>query len=72
MQFDGLRGVGAEALADSWSDLANRDVPIAALCTIRDRAATALREAVPEFVPAEDRAKPATVVVFPGRRARPH
>jgi FlaA1/EpsC-like NDP-sugar epimerase len=32
----------------------------------------ALREAVPEFLPAEDRAKPATVVVFPGRRARPH
>ncbi len=43
VQFDGLRGIGAEALADSWSDLANRDVPIAALCTIRDRAATALR-----------------------------
>lgn len=32
----------------------------------------ALREAVPEFAPAEDRARPATVVVFPGRRARQH
>ncbi len=30
----------------------------------------ALREAVPEFVPAEERNPPATVVVFPGRRAQ--
>lgn len=43
VRFDGLRDIGAEALADSWSDLANREVPVAALCTIRDRAATALR-----------------------------
>jgi len=43
VQFDGLRGIGADALSGSWSDLANRDVPISSLCTIRDRAATALR-----------------------------
>ena len=43
VRFDGLRGIGPEALTYSWSDLADRDVPIAALCTIRDRAATALR-----------------------------
>ena len=30
----------------------------------------ALREAVPEFVPTEERARPAAVVMFPGRRAR--
>lgn len=43
VQFDGLRGISPEALAGSWSDLSGRDVPVAALCTIRDRAATALR-----------------------------
>lgn len=32
----------------------------------------ALREAVPEFIPAEERARPATVVVFPGRSGRQH
>lgn len=37
-----------------------------------DGLGTALREAVPEFNPAEDRVRPATVVVFPGRRARQH
>ena len=30
----------------------------------------ALREAVPEFAPTEERARPAAVVMFPGRRAR--
>lgn len=44
VQFDGLRGVDAEALKDSWSDLAGREVPIASLCEVRDRAATALRQ----------------------------
>lgn len=32
----------------------------------------ALREAVPEFIPAEERVRPATVVVFPGRGGRQH
>jgi FlaA1/EpsC-like NDP-sugar epimerase len=32
----------------------------------------ALREAVPEFTPSEERVRPATVVVFPGRHARQH
>lgn len=44
VQFDGLRGVDAAVLKDSWGDLAGRDVPIASLCEVRDRAATALRQ----------------------------
>lgn len=44
VQFDGLRGVEPEALKDSWSDFAGREVPIASLCEVRDRAATALRQ----------------------------
>ncbi len=44
VQFDGLRGVDASILKDSWSDLAGRDIPIASLCEVRDRAATALRQ----------------------------
>ncbi|WP_176594513.1 ShlB/FhaC/HecB family hemolysin secretion/activation protein [Sphingobium sp. EM0848] len=43
VQFDGLRIVDPAMLKDSWSDLAGHDVPIASLCEIRDRAATALR-----------------------------
>lgn len=44
VQFDGLRGVDAALLKDSWADLSGRDVPIASLCEVRDRAATALRQ----------------------------
>lgn len=44
VRFDGLRVVDPAALKDSWSDLAGRDVPIASLCEVRDRAATALRQ----------------------------
>lgn len=44
VQFDGLRVVDAAQLQDSWSDLAGRDVPIASLCEVRDRAATTLRK----------------------------
>ncbi|HKY80564.1 MAG TPA: POTRA domain-containing protein, partial [Sphingobium sp.] len=44
VRFEGLRSVGPEALRDSWADLAGRDVPIASLCEVRDRAATALRQ----------------------------
>lgn len=43
VQFEGLRGVDPGLLKDSWSDLAGRDLPIATLCEVRDRAATALR-----------------------------
>ncbi|PJG46186.1 hemin transporter [Sphingobium sp. LB126] len=43
VQFDGLRVVDPAALKDSWNDLAGRDVPIASLCEVRDRVATALR-----------------------------
>lgn len=41
--FAGLKVVDPAALADSWGDMAGRDMPIAALCDVRDRAATALR-----------------------------
>lgn len=44
VRFEGLRGVDPEALRDSWSDMAGREVPIASLCEVRDRAATALRQ----------------------------
>lgn len=43
VSFEGLQAVPAEALQDSWSEFAGRDVPIATLCEIRDRAATSLR-----------------------------
>tara|TARA_R110000782_G_scaffold78293_5_gene156064 strand:- start:51252 stop:53009 length:1758 start_codon:yes stop_codon:yes gene_type:complete len=43
VSFEGLREVPAEALAESWSEFANRDVPLSSLCEIRDRAATILR-----------------------------
>ncbi|WP_336957865.1 ShlB/FhaC/HecB family hemolysin secretion/activation protein [Sphingobium aquiterrae] len=36
--------VDPAALRDSWADMAGHDVPIASLCEIRDRAATALRQ----------------------------
>lgn len=44
VQFDGLKIVDPAQLQDSWSDLSGRDVPIASLCEVRDRAATALRK----------------------------
>ncbi|WP_022683897.1 ShlB/FhaC/HecB family hemolysin secretion/activation protein [Sphingobium bisphenolivorans] len=44
VRFEGLRVVDPAALRDSWSDFAGRDVPIASLCEVRDRAATALRQ----------------------------
>lgn len=44
VRFEGLRGVDADALRDGWADLAGRDVPIASLCEVRDRTATALRQ----------------------------
>lgn len=44
VRFEGLRSVDPAVLEDSWRDLAGRDVPIASLCEVRDRAATALRQ----------------------------
>lgn len=43
VRFNGLGPISPDALRDSWSDQAGHDVPVAILCTIRDRAATALR-----------------------------
>ncbi|WEK44046.1 MAG: ShlB/FhaC/HecB family hemolysin secretion/activation protein [Candidatus Sphingomonas colombiensis] len=44
VRLEGLRVVDAATLRDSWSDLAGHDVPIASLCEVRDRIATALRD----------------------------
>ncbi|MBB6124136.1 ShlB/FhaC/HecB family hemolysin secretion/activation protein [Sphingobium subterraneum] len=44
VDFRGLKVVTPDMLADSWRDLADREMPIASLCEIRDRAATALRQ----------------------------
>lgn len=43
VEFTGLPGVPASALEPLWRPLAGRDLPIAALCEVRDRAATLLR-----------------------------
>lgn len=43
VDFSGLPGIDASVLAPAWTDLAGRDQPIAALCDVRDRAATILR-----------------------------
>ncbi|HKT85527.1 MAG TPA: ShlB/FhaC/HecB family hemolysin secretion/activation protein [Novosphingobium sp.] len=42
--FAHLEAVAPSVLDDTWRDMAGRDLPIAALCEVRDRAATALRE----------------------------
>ncbi len=44
VQFVGLEAVPAEDLAPAWSAWAGREIPIAELCEVRDRAATILRE----------------------------
>src|SRR5690349_4102107 len=43
VEFTGLPGISAAELAPAWSEFANRDLPITALCEVRDRAATMLR-----------------------------
>ncbi len=43
VEFTGLPGIAAADLAPTWSEFAGRDLPITALCEVRDRAATALR-----------------------------
>jgi hemolysin activation/secretion protein len=43
VEFTGLPGIAAADLAPAWTEYANRDLPITALCEVRDRAATMLR-----------------------------
>lgn len=44
-EFDGLQGLTRADLAQTYQQYMGRDVPISAVCEIRDRAATALRDA---------------------------
>jgi hemolysin activation/secretion protein len=43
VQFTPVEGIDTSMLDPSWSDKAGQDLPIAAVCDIRDRAATMLR-----------------------------
>jgi hemolysin activation/secretion protein len=45
VQFNGLKGMTPEELAPSYRDMVGQDLPIGAVCEIRDRAATMLRRA---------------------------
>ncbi len=45
VEFTNLKGLGQSALDSSWQEFAGRSIPVAQLCEIRDRAATALRRA---------------------------
>ncbi len=42
-EFSGLGDVDPQLLVPSWADLVGQEIPVAAICDIRDRAATALR-----------------------------
>ncbi|GGB95388.1 hypothetical protein GCM10011494_12340 [Novosphingobium endophyticum] len=44
VEFARLEAVDPSVLDDTWRDMAGQDLPVAALCDVRDRAATALRE----------------------------
>lgn len=44
-EFAGLDGIDAATLDPAWQDLVGKEVPVAAVCEIRDRAATILRRA---------------------------
>ena len=44
VSFGNLEAVPAGTLDSTWSDVAGREVPIAMLCEVRDRAATQLRQ----------------------------
>jgi hemolysin activation/secretion protein len=44
-EFEGLQGLSREEIAAAYSGYVGRDVPIAVVCEIRDRAATMLRNA---------------------------
>ncbi|MGK2910912.1 MAG: ShlB/FhaC/HecB family hemolysin secretion/activation protein [Sphingobium sp.] len=43
VRFNNLTAVDPASLRDSWAEFAGREVPIATLCEVRDRAATELR-----------------------------
>ncbi len=43
VDFSGLPGISPEALAPAWRDMAGKELPIASLCEVRDRASTILR-----------------------------
>ncbi len=43
VEFSSVEGIDAAMLAPSWSDRVGQDLPISAVCDIRDRAATILR-----------------------------
>lgn len=43
VRFDGLSAIDPAQLDGTWQDLAGQDLPLASLCEVRDRAATALR-----------------------------
>jgi len=43
VEFTGLPGVPASVLDPTWRDLAGQEMPVAALCDVRDRAASILR-----------------------------
>ncbi len=45
VEFTGLQVIGADALTSSYADMVGQELPVAAICEIRDRAATTLREA---------------------------
>lgn len=45
VEFTNLQGLPASALDDSWREYAGKSLPVAEICTIRDRAATSLRKA---------------------------
>ena len=45
VSFDALRGLTAEQLRAAWAQYQGREINVAAICEIRDRAATMLREA---------------------------
>jgi len=44
VEFTGLPGVPAVALDSAWREFAGRELPVATLCEVRDRAATMLRQ----------------------------
>lgn len=43
VEFTGMPGISASVLESAWRDMAGREMPIAALCEVRDRAGSILR-----------------------------
>ena len=44
-EFSGLEQIGADMVDPAWRDMVGQELPVAAVCEIRDRAATILRQA---------------------------